>query len=106
MVNEHEDEFDVVGRNIANKLKKLAPEVAAITEKLIMDVIFEAQLGNIDRYSRVTISTTVQHNQALRSTYSTLQPLENRPLQPHQEASFISTGSFLSQFNPTDISEM
>lgn len=59
--DENEDEFDVVGKNVAYKLRKLSKETAAMAEKFIMDVLFEAHLGNINRQSKMTISAeTVQ----------------------------------------------
>ncbi|KAL1513132.1 hypothetical protein ABEB36_002592 [Hypothenemus hampei] len=51
-----EDEFNVSGKNIANKLRNLPPDVAIVTEKLLMDVLFEAHLGNITQHSRISIN--------------------------------------------------
>lgn len=50
-----EDKFDVSGKGFANKLRDLPAERAVVTEKLINDLLFEAQMGNINRYSKVII---------------------------------------------------
>ncbi|XP_050303709.1 uncharacterized protein LOC126741360 [Anthonomus grandis grandis] len=46
------DEYDIVGKNVANKLRGLPKEVSLVAEKLITDILFEAQLGNINRNTR------------------------------------------------------
>lgn len=54
--NQHvEDEFDIIGKNIAHKLRKLPRDTAIITEKLIMDVLFESHLGNISKDSKINV---------------------------------------------------
>lgn len=65
------DDFDMVGKVVANKLRKLPAGTATIAEKFILDILFEAQLGNIDRYSKLNITQTVPVHQ---------QPLEQPPL--------------------------
>lgn len=52
--SKEDDEFAVMGRNIANKLRKLPLDRVAIVEKLITDVIFEAHCGNVNLSSRIT----------------------------------------------------
>lgn len=37
-----EDKFDIIGRNVANKLRELPDAVFRLTEKRINDVLFEA----------------------------------------------------------------
>lgn len=39
------DDFDIVGKVVANKLRKLFTNTATIAEKIILDILFEAQLG-------------------------------------------------------------
>lgn len=60
-----EDEFDIVGKNIANKLRRLPSKTAVVTEKLVMDILFEAFLGNINKYSKINI-----HNSQTESTHN------------------------------------
>lgn len=52
--DKEDDECDIVGKNIAAKLRKLSPEMKMYAEKVINDILFEAQLGNLSRYSSVT----------------------------------------------------
>ncbi|GAB6020268.1 hypothetical protein CHUAL_002986 [Chamberlinius hualienensis] len=53
--SQHMDEFSIAGENIANKLRKLPPGKMMIVEKLITDIIFEAQCGNIDSFTRINV---------------------------------------------------
>lgn len=46
-LNSVDDNFDISGKNIANKLRALPPETAIVTEKLIGDILFEAQMGRV-----------------------------------------------------------
>lgn len=50
-----EDQFDVIGKHIAHKLRALPRETAIIAEKCVMDVLYEAHLGNLHKNSRVNI---------------------------------------------------
>lgn len=52
---DEEDEFDIMGMNIGNKLRKLPPDRVLIVEKLITDLIFEAQTGNITQSTRFNL---------------------------------------------------
>jgi hypothetical protein len=89
-----EDELHFVGQKVANKLRKLFTDTATIAEKFIMDILFEAQLGNINRNSKLNISQTAQTKQKQPSTLTSL-----RPVQTNDTGSFQS-GSFFSQYNP------
>lgn len=48
-----DDEFDITGKNIATKTKSLSPETAIITEKLLSDILFQVQIGNVITYLRL-----------------------------------------------------
>lgn len=119
---ENEDEFDVIGKNIAYKLRKLSKETAVVTEKLLMDVLFEAHVGNINRQSKVTISQGTAEPSVVHPTmpsYTNLQPwhtssapppvLTYAPSQPMHASSelelnhddSVTTRTFFSQFQPT-----
>lgn len=50
-----EDKFDFIGKTLAYKLRELPQETAVVTEKLINDIIFEATIGNINKYTKVNI---------------------------------------------------
>lgn len=69
-----DDSFDAVGRLVATKLRRLPKEQMLIAEKLINDILFQAELGN------------------LFSVYTRLYEL---PLQPFEQyIPPISTSSF------------
>ncbi|KAJ3654791.1 hypothetical protein Zmor_013954 [Zophobas morio] len=48
-----EDEFDLLGRLYANKLRKLERAQRIYAEKIINDALFEAQLGSLNRHCRL-----------------------------------------------------
>lgn len=50
-----EDEFDAIGRNVAAKLRNMRIDQRIIAEKLLNDILFEAQLGNLQRESSVQV---------------------------------------------------
>ncbi|XP_048515184.1 uncharacterized protein LOC105684733 isoform X2 [Athalia rosae] len=50
-----EDEFDAIGRNVAAKLRNMRLDQRIISEKLLNDILFEAQLGNLHRDSSIHI---------------------------------------------------
>lgn len=56
-----EDKFDIIGKNIANKLRELPSNIATVTEKLLNDIAFEAQMGNITRQTKVILQETTSH---------------------------------------------
>jgi hypothetical protein len=51
-----EDMFEITGKNVASKLRILTKEQRIIAEKLINDVLYEAQLGNLKRNSRLIVN--------------------------------------------------
>ncbi|XP_053614221.1 uncharacterized protein LOC128677416 isoform X2 [Plodia interpunctella] len=53
---EVEDEYDAIGINVAAKLRNLGPNIRIIAEKLINDVLFQAQLNGLN--SSTVLSTT------------------------------------------------
>lgn len=50
-----EDEFDAIGRNIAAKLRSMKLDQRIIAEKLLNDILFEAQLGNLHKDSNIHV---------------------------------------------------
>ncbi|GAB6018911.1 hypothetical protein CHUAL_000564 [Chamberlinius hualienensis] len=49
------DEFNIIGENIANKLRKLPHDKMIVAEKLINDILFEAQCGNVNSFTRINL---------------------------------------------------
>ncbi|KAF7392952.1 hypothetical protein HZH66_008785 [Vespula vulgaris] len=60
-----EDEFDAIGRNVAAKLRNMRLDQRIIAEKLLSDILFEAQLGALkvlkSKYSRTFKAPSI-HN--------------------------------------------
>lgn len=44
-----EDRYDMIGRNVATKLREIPNKQRIFAEKLINDVLFEAELGSLNR---------------------------------------------------------
>ncbi|CAH0562766.1 unnamed protein product [Brassicogethes aeneus] len=88
----HDDEFDIIGKNIANKLRQLPKETAMVTEKLMLDILYEAQFGGVDKHSRINLYKISPHQN--------LQPTPELPSQPPTTTDSPSTSarSFYSNF--------
>lgn len=73
-----EDEFDIVGKNVAQKLKKLDPNTRIFAEKIINDALFEAQLGTLNRnaylfipqpyFSAFSIESSIEYDRTISQT--------------------------------------
>jgi len=50
----HDDEYDAIGVNVASKLRSINPTQRIVAEKLISDVLFNAQLDNLTVNSALT----------------------------------------------------
>ena len=50
-----EDMIEITGKNVASKLRILTKEQRIMAEKLINDVLYEAQLGSLTRNSRLIV---------------------------------------------------
>lgn len=53
--SQSEDQFDIVGRNVATKLRALPKRQRIIAEKLINETLFEAELGTLNRNSKINV---------------------------------------------------
>ncbi|KAL1488520.1 hypothetical protein ABEB36_014986 [Hypothenemus hampei] len=62
------DNFGTSAKNIANKLRTLSPETAIIAEKLLTDILFKAQMGNITKHTELILQDT--RSQFSQSQYS------------------------------------
>ncbi|XP_071054690.1 uncharacterized protein [Onthophagus taurus] len=89
-----EDEFDIVGRNVAEKLRKLDPNMRIIAEKLINDTLFEGQLGTLNRYAHIIIPQVSQHSTKQHAH----QPFYNYQDVDSQVSTPLPTGQYYSQF--------
>lgn len=87
-----EDEYDAIGKNVASKLRRLNPEQRIFTEKIISDVLYEAQLTTLNRTSRLLVNDVPLANSHL--THLTAFSYDN-PEWPQRNAA-----GFIQQFNP------
>ncbi|VEN45909.1 unnamed protein product, partial [Callosobruchus maculatus] len=55
-LDNEEDEFDVTGKHIGNKLRHLSRDQRIHAEKIIMDVLYEAELGTLNRGSKLQVN--------------------------------------------------
>ena len=51
-----EDIFETTGKNVVSKLRILTNKQRIVAEKLISDVLYEAQLGSLTRNSRLIVN--------------------------------------------------
>lgn len=49
-----DDTYDIFGKYIADRLRKINPEQYTFAQKLIGDVIFEAEMDSLNRYCKIT----------------------------------------------------
>lgn len=49
------DECSVIAQNVANKLRKLPSDKINIADKLLTDLLFEVQYGNVNQFTRVNL---------------------------------------------------
>lgn len=71
-LDEKEDEFDVTGKHIGNKLRNVTRDQMIFAERIIMDVLYEAQLGTLNRSSKLQVNQEIpaqQDNNTLSSGY-------------------------------------
>lgn len=53
-----EDEFDIVGKNVATKLRKMTADMQLLAEKLITDVLFQGLSGKLTTNMELKDSST------------------------------------------------
>ena len=54
-----EDEFDIVGKNVAAKLRRMTKDMQLIAEKLIYDTLFKGLSGELNKNMELKDSTQV-----------------------------------------------
>lgn len=91
--NIKEDKFDVIGKNLANKLRELPDDVAIVTEKMLYDIIFEANMGNVTKFTKIMLHDT--SNQITHTIASTpiLQTVKKPPNKVSQTSSVQKNNS-------------
>jgi len=53
--NENLDEFDIIGQNVVYKLKILSKGVKVVSKKCMNDILFEAEILNINKYIEMSL---------------------------------------------------
>lgn len=109
-----EDKFDIIGKNLANKLRELPQDIAIITEKLLNDIVFEAQMGNVTRYTLQNSSNNLRNTDYPLSSMEHVQNnhLPQQPFQIQQyhnldtsQFFFAPPQNFLPQHTPNNTDE-
>lgn len=76
----NEDGFDTIGRHVAHKLRGLSKETAILAENLIMNILSAAQLGTLNRSSKIVNDSSVidqpLHNIQTLLTYTCSPPTQ------------------------------
>jgi hypothetical protein len=65
-----EDMFEITGKNVASELRILTKEQRIIAEKLISDVLNEAQLGSLTRNSRLIVNGRHGYTSPISTTFT------------------------------------
>ncbi|XP_071056913.1 uncharacterized protein [Onthophagus taurus] len=60
--NKEDDQFDCIGKTVAVKLRMLPNDQRIFAEKLINDVLFEAELSALNRTTKVVANNNIQEN--------------------------------------------
>ncbi|KAK9696726.1 hypothetical protein QE152_g31373 [Popillia japonica] len=60
--NDTDDAFNIFGKNVAVKLRALPKQTKLYTEKLINDLLFEAEMGNVDKNTKIVTLANKSNN--------------------------------------------
>ena len=55
----NDDPLDIYGKHVAAKLRSLPKQTRIYTEKLINDIIFEAEMGNVDKNTKILMKVMI-----------------------------------------------
>ncbi len=90
----NEDAFDIFGKNIAFKLRTLPRETKLYTEKLINDLLFEAEMGNVNR------NTKIVTNNSATSVITNTNAYQSLPAYNNDNLNGFNTSSYFETFQP------
>ncbi|VVC87031.1 unnamed protein product [Leptidea sinapis] len=100
-----EDKYDAFGKNVAHKLRSLPTNQRLLAEKIIIDALFEAEMGNLNRQCFLHIPT-----QTFPTSHSQkLQPLSSQVLNIAAREPFIlqpPTQRFVHKTQPSTQKEL
>lgn len=69
-----DDACNIFGKNVAAKLRTLPKETRLYTEKIINDLLFNAEMGNVNKDTRIITATNTTIQSAATNIVSTYQP--------------------------------
>lgn len=73
-----EDMFEITGKNVGSELRILTKEQRIIAEKLISDVLYEAQLGTLARTSRIILNEPHGYTSPVVHSHRATQPVHGQ----------------------------
>ncbi|XP_072389728.1 uncharacterized protein [Diabrotica undecimpunctata] len=79
-LSEKEDEFDVFGKNVSNKLRTMTAQQQILAQKLINDVIFCGQMEQLSLNSQISVQHAISTNP--HTTTSSHQVSNTQQFQP------------------------
>lgn len=91
-----EDKFDIIGKIWAYKLREVNNEQRIHAEKIINDVIYEAELGNLNRYCTLSVHT----NESYFHTSTPIQPSARYQSHRPQFRQSFSLQEYPQRFQP------
>lgn len=106
-----DDSFDRFGKHVADRLRDVKPHQVKIAQKLISDVLFEADMESLNRYWKITGPDVEQYQHSgfqPFTSYRQVQTQPNPPFTPEQafspgQSSYTSENSvkeYINSFNP------
>lgn len=66
----NDDAFTIFGKHVAVKLRTLPKQTKIYTEKLICDLLFEAEIGNVDKNTKIVTLLSNTNNDIMVDDYS------------------------------------
>lgn len=98
-----EDEFTIIGKNIACKLRRLPRDAKLFAEKLINDVLFQAELGELNRYTKIISENPTIPPQIQPQSSNWCPPTTNNDYQLHylQTPSPRTASTYYAGYNPS-----
>jgi len=73
-VEQREDRYDLLGKTIAMKLRTLEKRQRLLTEKIINDTLFEAEMGNLNNQSYHSHLLSTKNMQQYQNDFSSRSP--------------------------------
>lgn len=96
----NDDPCNIFGKNVAAKLRTLPKETRLYTEKLINELLFDAEMGNINKNTRIVTYSERSRNQ--NNENFQLSTTNNTGVnQPNQYHNYVQQNDYLQLSNST-----